>query len=170
MKFFHLLASLVIATISCSNTESRPHGDAKVETSELQDDYKYKRLETSDEDQALDALNEIQVHGDGKMMLYMTFPNIHHSECVGEAESIEISSAEFKSALLKVMSINNTGISPERQLELAILASKPDTSYMVNICGANQASIIESSNVTAPMSGTWIISEIFGASDLLINW
>lgn len=170
MKLFHLIASLVIASISCSNTESKPHSDTKVEASELQDDYKYKSLETPDEDQALDALNEIQVNGDGKMMLYMTFPNIHHSECVGEIESIEISKAEFKSSLLKVMSVNNTGLSPERQLELASIASKPDSTYRVNICGANHVSNSGSSSITAPMSGTWIIREIFGTSDLLINW
>lgn len=172
MKLSHFFLGIIFLPVSCSNKEQANNNEHKVDESLLQGDYDFKTKVRylSDEDMALDALNELQVNGDGKMMLYMTFPNIHHSECVGEVELMKISRAEFKEALLKVMSINNIGISAERQLELATLASKPDSTYMVNICGADHINNNDSSSVTAPMSGTWIISAIFGTSDLLINW
>ncbi len=170
MNLSHLCFVLLMLPVSCSNSKKTSADKEKSKPSELKDDYEFKELEISDEDRALNALTEIQTNGDGKMMLYLTFPNIHHSECVGEVHTIEISRKEFKEVLLKVMKYNNTGISEERKEELATLASNPDVYYKVTICGATNKEGDESGSEKNALSGTWIIYNIFQTSDMLINW
>lgn len=115
------------------------------------------------------ALNTIQITGDGKMMLYLTFPNINHQECLGEVSTYQISKKELHDALLDVMAKNNLTLSEKKRLRLAAAASGPGKFYTVKTCGL----ITEASASTQGVSqrkGTWIITAIFGRSDLLINW
>ena len=116
--------------------------------------------------QALDALNEIQVSGNGGMMLYLTFPNISHSECSGEVANYEISREEFQDVLLSVMNENNRHLNKDEKLALATLASRPWEEYKITTCGVGDTD----SKGLPPRKGTWIITAIFGRSDLIINW
>ncbi len=117
-------------------------------------------------DQALDALTEIQRSGNGGMMLYLTFPNISHEECVGEVAHYDLSQEEFKDALLAVMNKNNRHLNNDEKMELAALASLPLKQYKIIVCGAGD----NSKKGLAPREGRWIVTAIFGASDLIINW
>jgi hypothetical protein len=121
-------------------------------------------------DEALDALNEIQVSGDGGMMLYMTFPNIYHKECKGAVSTFEISRKEFHDALIDVMIKNNRTLTELERSQLAATASLPSELYIVKACGATTESLELNKGEIPPRKGTWIITEIFGVSDLLINW
>ena len=123
-----------------------------------------------DIDDALHALTEIQVNGDGGMMLYLTFPNISHRECSGAVSTFEITRKEFHDALMDVMNKNNTIFSDKKRAELAKTALKPADHYTVKTCGATTESIELTDGEIPPRKGTWVISEIFGVSDLLINW
>lgn len=121
-------------------------------------------------DKAMDAFNEIQVNGDGGMMLYLTFPNITHKECQGDVHTYDISDQEFRSALTQVMIQNNHKFSPSKRTQLATFGSQPWAYYTVTTCGSvNDSSKVTNDNLP-PRQGTWIITEIFGVSDLLINW
>lgn len=121
-------------------------------------------------DKALDALNEIQVSGDGGMMLYLTFPNIYHRECKGTVNTFEISREEFRNALIDVMSKNNRTLNEEERSKLATTASLPLEWYTIKACGSTTEVSIFKKGEVPPQKGTWIITEIFGVSDLLINW
>lgn len=116
--------------------------------------------------QALDALTEIQRSGNGGMMLYLTFPNISHKECVGKVAHYKISREEFQDALMAVMEESNRHLSNDEKIELATIASQPWQQYKVTVCGAGDSN----SKGLAPRKGTWIITAIFDTSDLLINW
>lgn len=123
-----------------------------------------------DIDNAMDALNEIQVSGDGKMMLYLTFPNIYHDECIGVVSTIKISREEFHDALIEVMSKNNQRITGTGRDSLASVASKPLGYYTLKTCGSTTKYMKSMKGAVPTRQGTWIIPEIFGVSDLLINW
>jgi hypothetical protein len=121
-------------------------------------------------DKALDALNEIQVNGDGGMMLYLTFPNISHKECKGDESTFEITEKQFHDALISVMLNNNHKFTVAKRSQIAKLASQPWANYTVTVCGGS-TDTTQLINDTLPIhQGTWIIREIFGESDLLINW
>ncbi|BDS11504.1 hypothetical protein [Aureispira anguillae] len=115
-------------------------------------------------DEAMDALNTIQITGDGGMKLYLTFPNIHHNECQGVVRISEISQEEFRDALLEVMAENNLTLTEHERSKIAATASKPRGIYTVKTCGST------TEGETPRRKGTWIIMAIFGRSDLLINW
>jgi hypothetical protein len=157
---------LVFLLLLLSCTSSKDH-DSKQNTIDLNH---IKRPVFTDNDstvnQALDALNEIQISGNGGMMLYLTFPNISHKECVGEVAHYEITREEFQDALMAVMKENNRHLSNDEKIELATIASQPWEQYKVTACGAGDSN----SKGLAPRKGTWIITAIFGTSDLLINW
>jgi hypothetical protein len=121
-------------------------------------------------DKAMNAFTEIQVNGDGRMMLYLTFPNIDHRECYGEVSTFEISREEFHDALLDIMSKNNHRITDLERSKLAAVASLPSALYKVTTCGSTTELSESNSGETPPRKGTWIIPAIFGRSDLLINW
>ncbi len=130
-----------------------------------------RRVENiTDIDKAMNALNEIQVNGDGNMMLYLTYPNIPHNECVGVVSTFEISREEFHDALIEVMSKNNRKFMELKRASLASVASKPLGYYTLTTCGSTTKSMELVKGAIPPRQGTWIIPEIFGVSDLLINW
>lgn len=121
-------------------------------------------------DEAMDALNEIQVSGDGGMMLYLTFPNIHHKECKGAVSYFEISRKEFHDVLIDVMIKNNRTLTDLERSKLAATASLPSELFMIKTCGATTEPLELNKGEIPPKKGTWIITEIFGVSDLIINW
>jgi len=124
----------------------------------------------TDIDKALSALTEIQVNGDGYMMLYLTFPNIYHAECTGTVSTFKISKAAFRDALLEVMRKNNSRLTELQQASLSSIVSKPLDSYTLTACGSTCKSMELTEGAIPPRKGTWIFSAIFGVSDLLINW
>ncbi len=169
-SFSILLLGLLL--FSCSNAQNS--SDNEVDNKFGQNDSLVAAFELKDNrtdiDKAMDALNDIQVSGDGGLMLYLTFPNIYHRECTGAISTFEISREELHDALLEVMNKNNRTLTNLERSSLASLASKPWSLYTVKTCGSTTESSELNQGKTPPRKGTWIITEIFGVSDLLINW
>lgn len=151
-----LLLLPILFNLSCSNAQSVSNTESNVEYHDLR----------SDKEKALDALTHIQVTGDGKMMLYLTFPNISHQECQGTVHEYEISQAEFQNALLEVMKSNNLKFSDAERTSTAARAAHPEKRYRIKACGLDE----KTANGNPPRKGTWIIPAIFGESDVVINW
>lgn len=90
----HSYSILIFAIFcfSCSNGFNQSDNET---TEGFHQDYPrnfdYKLENDTIIDEAMEALNTIQISGDGKMMLYLTFPNIHHQECQSELSIYQIS-------------------------------------------------------------------------------
>ena len=113
----YLVLIFAIFCLSCSNDSNYPDGEI---TESFEQDYSRNFGFSFDNDtiidEAMEALNTIQITGDGKMMLYLTFPNIDHQECQGEVSSYEISKEELHDALIDVMAKNNLTLTKKRDL------------------------------------------------------
>jgi hypothetical protein len=172
MRIYSYLAGILsLLLFSCSHAQNTAKNEDsrtdEIDTSAGIIEFKDNRSAT---EKAMDAFNEIQVNGDGGIMLYLTFPNITHKECQGDIHSYDISAQEFRSALTQVMIQNNHKFSPSKRTQLATLGSQPWAYYTVITCGSMTDSSKVANDSLPPRQGTWIITEIFGMSDLLINW
>ena len=160
-----------ISSLSCSNDSKHPEDEI---AESFQQDYSrnfgFNFENDTIIDEAMGALNTIQITGDGKMMLYLTFPNIDHQECQGEVSSYEISKEELHDALLDVMARNNLTLSKQKRFRLASIASSPLELYTVKTCGLTTEPLAANEGQIPLRKQTWIITAIFGRNDLLINW
>ena len=167
----YLVLIFAIFFLSCSNDSNYPDGEI---TESFEQDYSRNFGFSFDNDtiidEAMEALNTIQITGDGKMMLYLTFPNIDHQECQGEVSSYEISKEELHDALIDVMAKNNLTLTKKKRFRLAAAASSPRELYTVQTCVSTTEPLASTEGKIPLRKGTWIITAIFGRSDLLINW
>lgn len=165
ISYSYLILLLVLLGSSCSD-DQKPSSYLVQEETHPTDSQK----STIDVDMAMEALNTIQLTGDGGMTLYLTFPDIHHNECQGEVSTYEISQEEFRDALLEVMAKNNQTLTDLVRSRLASTASQPLNLYRVKTCGSTTEPLATTEGQIPLHKGTWIITAIFGRSDLLINW
>lgn len=170
---FWLCVIIVISSISWSCSNSTKANDNEF-TEDREVKLSYHKKNQIEEDtvitNALDALTEIQVSGNGGMMLYLTFPFIAHKECTGGVGFYEISQAEFQDVLMDVMKQNNRHLSDSEKRKLAAAASCPMKKYKLKYCAGSGQKVDVNASKFPPRKGTWVFTAIFGASDLLINW
>lgn len=122
----------------------------------------------TEQDKAMDALNEIQVSGGGK--LYSTFANIAHSECKGAIEKYVISSLEFEAALLELLNKNYPHLPIDQRQHLASTSAKAQKEYSLTICGTTTSSKDTMITSQAPRQGTWIFPAVLEQRDVVVVW
>jgi hypothetical protein len=168
--YFTAIFLLGLLVCSCSNAQdsSDNQTDVKFETKDSVA-HAFKLVDNrTDEEKALDALDDIQVSGGGK--LYSTFPNISHQECKGTINNYEISNEEFEDALLELLEKNYHNMSINERTYLASVSSKAQEEYKVSVCGSTILDADATKNMGPPRNGTWIFPAILDQRDLIIIW
>ena len=167
MSLYSISISLLILSVySCSNAQKSSYNQAETNDSVINNlafsDNK------SEQEKALDALNDIQMSGGGK--LYSTFANIAHSECRGAIENYAISNAEFENALLELLDENYRDLSKEQREYLASTSAKAQKEYQLTTCGSTDPLTDTTMSSEPPRNGTWIFPAILDQRDLTIIW
>ena len=121
---------------------------------------------TTNQQTAFDALNSIQVQG---KHLYSTFSGIHH-DCLPPDTSFVISQAELLLAMKTLLERHYTHIKAEQRSKLANESVLAQEEYLVLQCNENSNGTINDKSINIPNSGSWILPEILGRRDLIIEW
>ncbi len=113
---------------------------------------------------AFDALNSIQRQG---QHLYSTYPGTHNS--MQPDTSFVISQAQLLAALEEFLSRHYTGISAEERTRLVVQAVSAQEEYLVLQRNDNSTGSADSAE-NIPASGTWILPEVLGRRDIVLEW
>lgn len=161
---------LVLLVSACSNAQDSSDSqtnnqfnieDSVVKNFELTDD-------RTEQEKALDALNEIQMSGSGK--LYSTFANITHSECEGAIKNYVISSVELETVLLELLDEYCPNLSSDQRSYLASTSAKAQGEYELTTCGSIVLLTDTTINPKLPHNGTWIFPAVLDQRDVIIVW
>ena len=160
-----LLFSLWAFTCSCSDSQ---HSENYAKQTTIHSDSMKVGFSnfTKAEEDALDALDDIQVSG---WQLYSTFPNIPH-DCSTPIKTYQISQSEFRIALLQLLNQYYTHLPTKERTELATIASKAQIKYNLTVCGATFGNKLNENVNQPPTSGIWIFEALLDQRDLIIKW
>ena len=121
---------------------------------------------TQEQQSAFDALNSIQVQG---KHLYSTFSGIHH-DCSPPDTSFVISQAELLIAMKTLLERHYTHIKAEQRSKLANESVLAQEEYVVLQCNGYSNGTVDDEIKYIPNFGTWILPEILGRRDVIIEW
>lgn len=120
---------------------------------------------TAEQQDALEALNQLQVSSEEQHRLYSTLANMIHV-CYPPDTSTTISQADFRMALERFTAAHHTNLLEEVRKNLIQRAALAQKEYRLHIC-LNE----HTTNVSEiPRSGTWIFPGILGHRDLVLVW
>jgi hypothetical protein len=112
---------------------------------------------------AFDALTSIQRQG---QHLFSTYPGTHNG--VPADTSFVISQAQLLSAMEELLARHYTGISAEERTRLAAQAVSAQEEYLV--LQRNDYSAGSANNAAFPISGSWILPDVLGRRDIVLEW
>lgn len=116
---------------------------------------------------AFDALNQLQVQSNGH--LYSTFPGIKQPCC--EPDTVfYISNVELESAIHQIISQYSTDLSDREIRELAMKGASSQNQYLVHQCSGSDFNKVRDSFIVVPTRGTWVLPEVQGKRDILLDW
>ena len=122
---------------------------------------------TPQQQAAFDALNIFQTGTDERNHLYSTFPGIYHP-CFPADTSFTISRATLLSAMEKFAAKHCTNMTVEKRNELAAQAVLAQEEYLVLFCQQNSSNMNYKTEL--PMVGTWVLPNVLGHRDVLLEW
>lgn len=122
---------------------------------------------TTEQREALDALDVIQVSTDEKNRLYSTFPNIKQP-CYPADSNFTISQAEFFIAIKHFTSIHCTNLPIEQQESLSETSASMQAEYQVLYCSEKFEN--EDYEHGLPRTGTWVLPNVLGRRDVTMIW
>jgi len=121
---------------------------------------------TTEQQTAFNALNSIQVQG---IYLYSTFSGIRHN-CLPPDTSFVISQAELLVAIETLLERHYTHIKAEQRAKLANESVLAQEEYLVLQCKGYSNGTMYDKSKNIPNSGSWILPEILGRRDVVIEW
>lgn len=164
-----LMCLLVLVIASCSHAKNSPGQQSNTPFQPKDSLTNHLGLtDKTDQKKAMDALNEIQLSGGGK--LYSTFANIAHRECTGAIKEYVISSTAFETALLELLNKNYQHLPVEQRKYLASIAAQAQAEYPLTVCGATSFLKDTTTNSKPPYRGTWIFPAILEQRDVVVVW
>lgn len=122
---------------------------------------------TSEQESALDALNMLQINTDEKNRLYSTFANINQP-CYPPDTNFVISRSEFQIAMSQFLTMHCTNLTKKEREELATASVLAQEEYTVLHCNSNSSNLNYKNGL--PMSGIWIMPNVLGRRDVLLEW
>ena len=122
---------------------------------------------TKEQQSALDALNTLQVSTDEMNRLYSTFAGIDQP-CYPPDTSLTISRSELLIAMKQFVTINCKNLTIEERDELATQSVLAQNEYTVSLCLDNSGPITYENGT--PMKGTWVLPNVLGRRDVIIQW
>ena len=117
---------------------------------------------TIEQESAFEALTTLQLRSDKRNQLYSTFANIDQP-CYPPDTSFVISQAQFHMAMKQFISRHYSNLTVEQQDALAEKSVKAQEKYQILHCRENSENEL-------PMTGTWVIPNILGRSDVILHW
>ena len=121
---------------------------------------------TAQEEEALEALTQLQINADIENSIYLTFGNPNHNQLPSDS-SFMISQETFKFVLLDYTEKHHKNISEERRMDWIEASVKAKTYYRVYYC-RNQSENTELKN-GLPLSGAWILPSVLN-KDIVMIW
>jgi hypothetical protein len=152
-------------TMSNERAEQQKDSSSFVSFNSIQNTDTLPKLTTNQQD-AFDALNSIQVQG---KHLYSTFSGIHH-DCSPPDTSFVISQAELLIAMKTLLERHYTHIKAEQRSKLANESVLAQEEYVVLQCNGYSNGTVDDEIKYIPNFGTWILPEILGRRDVIIEW
>ena len=125
---------------------------------------------TQEQKTAFDALDILQMQMNARH-LYATFPGRKH-DCFPPDSSFVISQAELLHAMEKLLAEYCKEITSERRNMLAASAVLIQDEYTVKHCYAGSTEIDDSalSNSETKTTGIWILPNVQGRRDIILEW
>jgi hypothetical protein len=117
---------------------------------------------TQEQQTAFDALNAIQVQGKN---LYSTFPGISHS-CPSKGTDLVLTRNELSIALNELLKRHYNHITPSERASLVTQIILIQDEYNVVPCSC----VMNTLSNGFPDSGTWILPQVLGRRDIVIEW
>ncbi len=160
-----LTALLVTQWLLLSCTPAQEKNARKQESINYPLSYFHPDPDTLSKEQqaAFDALNSIQRQG---QHLYSTYPGTHNG--VPPDTSFVISQAQLLAAMEELLTRHYTGISDEERTRLAVQVVSAQEEYLV--LQRNDYSAGSADNAVFPASGSWILPEVLGRRDIVLEW
>ncbi len=154
---------LSILLFSCTYTED--------ENSELKDSTSGNLNElstlTAEQETALDAFTTLQVGTDERNLIYSTFANIDQPFYPPDT-SVVIAQSEFRIAMTHFVNKNCTKKTGEERAQLVNAVVLAQEKYNVLHCNVFSADVNYENGL--PMMGVWVIPNVLGQRDVVIEW
>ena len=116
---------------------------------------------------AFDALDELQVSGDGSNRLYSTFTNNYHPFYPPDT-SVTITRSELLNALSSFLKRHYKTFSLEERNKLAETAVLAQSQYKMFLCNANSPHLDYEEGI--PQKGVWVLPNVLGHRDVILEW
>lgn len=167
-KLIMLLTPLILFSSCISNNESADQEHPSIDSlpSNSRVINAFKEL-TPTQQAAFDALDTLQISSDEMSRMYSTFAGIKQ-QCYPPDTSLTISQAELLLAMKQFVTSNYKNLSAEKREELAAKSVLAQEAYTVLLC-INPSVPVTYEN-GAPMTGTWVMPNVLGRRDVVIEW
>lgn len=164
-KFIVLLMVVCLISFSCTSSQNKNKQKSKLSTT---NSINRTLIEiTSQQQDALDALNTLQVNTDEMDHIYSTYPNINQP-CYPPDTSFEISQTEFLHYMEQFIFKHCKEMEPEIQNELAKASGLAQEKYKVLHCAEDPLDTKYENGL--PLSGTWVLPNILDRRDVTLVW
>lgn len=162
---FFLLLVCFSCSLSNEKVGQRQESSGFVSLNAVQNSDSLPKL-TIKQQSAFDALNSIQRQG---KHLYSTFAGIHH-DCFPPDTTFVVSQSELLVALEILLGRYYTNLEAEQRVELANKSVLAQEEYLVLQCNGQSNGTMYDKSKNVPNSGSWILPEILGRRDVIIEW
>ena len=122
---------------------------------------------TQAQQSAFDALNKLQTSTDEMNRIYSTFPGIEQP-CYPADENFEITQSELLGFMGEFIAKHCQNLMPKEQAQLAKTAVLAQKEYTVLHCAGNDLNVNYEKGL--PMTGTWVIPNVLGRRDVVLEW
>lgn len=165
-----MLFSTSLLLSSCAPTNERPDKGQELTNrlSSVSAAYTDSLLErTREQESSFDALNTLQINTDEMNQLYSTFAGIVQP-CYPPDSSFTITRAELLTAMEQFVTKRCTSLSIKERLALAATAVLAQEEYTVLHCLDSSSNANYENGI--PMTGTWVMPNVLGRRDVILEW
>ncbi len=160
--------SYLFLLVACSQSDNKFNMTSEQNKQSRIDQFNQATSVLSNEQQAaFDALNTIQTSTDEMNRLYSSFAGAAQSCNIPDTIMI-MKQNEFQEAMLQFIQYNCKRLSAKDQRALALNAAKAQDEYTIRVCFDEP---VPASNADKYLrNGTWLIPNVLGRRDVVIEW